>query len=137
MVTRRVLLQFQPSIRGRTRPVNGGVPCSGGDGAKDDGGRLVIPAGTQALIAVKRFPWRERDRERKRLHDGRCKTEVGKSRILLVGQEAEVPSTAPPRVSSCALSPNRKKVPVRHFSPTSSLAFGTGSYLEYRNKLYY
>jgi hypothetical protein len=94
MVTRRVLLQFQPSIRGRTRPVNGGDPCSGGDGAKDDGGRLVISAETQALTAVKGFPWRKRQRERKKLQDSRCKTEVGKSRILPVGQKAEVPSTA-------------------------------------------
>lgn len=93
--TRRVLLlQFQPSIRGRTRPVTGGDPCSGGDGAKDDGGRLVISAGTRALTAVNGVPWRERHRERKRLYDGRCKTEVGKSRILPVGQKAEVPSTA-------------------------------------------
>jgi hypothetical protein len=58
--------------------VNGGDPCSGGDGAKDDRGRLVISAGTQALTAVKVFSWRERHRERKMLHDGKCKTESRK-----------------------------------------------------------
>ena len=104
MVTRRVQLQFQASIRGSTRLVNGGDPCSEGDGAQDDGGRLVISAGKRALTAVKGFPShthteRERERERVRLHDGEDARQKGESQeYLQQGRRLSKPSECHHRV---------------------------------------